>query len=147
MNSYTIFWPVIALVGVTVVIWLRMYFVRLGEMRTRRIHPQKVATSRAAAGVLEDVATADNFRNLFEVPVLFYAVCVALAVTDAVSSTQLALAWGFVMARAAHSFIHITYNRVRHRFIVYVAGTLVVFAMWAVFAFDLATRPAAGTGA
>ncbi len=141
--SYSIFWPAIAMVAVTAAIWVRMYFVRIGEMRTRRIHPQKVATSRAAAGVLEDVATADNFRNLFEVPVMFYAVCCALAITDTVTSLQLALAWGFVIARALHSFIHVTYNRVMHRFVVYVVGTLFVFAMWAVFAYQLATRGAA----
>jgi hypothetical protein len=140
VSSYAIFWPVIALVGVTASVWVRMYFVRIGEMRTRRIHPQKVATSRAAAGVLEDVATADNFRNLFEVPVLFYAVCGALVITDTVTPLQLALAWGFVLARAAHSFVHITYNRVMHRFLIYVTGTVFVFLMWAVFAYQLISR-------
>lgn len=138
-----IFWPMIALVAVTTVVWFRMGFVRIGEMRTRRIHPQKVATSRGAAGVYEDVATADNFRNLFEVPVLFYAICVVLAVTDSVTSLQVALAWAFVISRVLHSFIHVTYNKVTHRFAVYVAGTLFVFAMWAVFAFQLAMRGAA----
>ncbi len=141
--NHGIFWPAVAMVGVTAAVWFRMYFVRIGEMRKRRIHPQKVATSHAAAGVLEDVATADNFRNLFEVPVLFYAVCCALAVTDSVTSLQLALAWAFVIARMAHSFIHVTYNRVMHRFTVYVLGGLIVFAMWAIFAVQLAARGAA----
>lgn len=137
---YTIFWPVIALVALTAAVWVRMYVERLGEMRVRRISPQKVATSRAAAGVLENVAAADNFRNLFEVPVLFYAVCCALAITDTVTTLQLALAWLFVLARVAHTFVHVTYNRVIHRFTLYAAGTLLVFAMWAVFAFQLAAR-------
>ena len=86
---------------------------------------------------LQDIAPADNFRNLFEVPVLFFAVCCALAVTDTVTGIQLALAWAFVALRAAHSFIHVTYNRVMHRFTVYVASTICVFAMWALFAWSL----------
>jgi hypothetical protein len=137
MNT-TIFWPMVALVGVTLVVWVRLYIVRIGEMRTRRIHPQKVATSRMAAEALQDVTAADNFRNLFEVPVLFYAVCCALAITDSVTGVQLALAWTFVALRALHSFIHVTYNRVMHRFLVYIVGGVVVFLMWALFALQLA---------
>ena len=137
MNT-TIFWPMIALVAVTLLIWIRLYIVRIGEMRTRRIHPQKVATSRMASAALENITAADNFRNLFEVPVLFYAICCALAITGQVTDVQLALAWLFVILRAVHSFIHVTYNRVMHRFLVYVAGGVVVFIMWALFAWQLA---------
>jgi hypothetical protein len=131
-----IFWPVIAQVALVALVWIRLYFTRIGEMRRRRISAQALADSRAAA-TLEDVTPADNFRNLFEVPVLFFAVSLALAVTDTVTPLQLALAWTFVGLRALHSLIHVTYNRVIHRFAVYVASTLVVFAMWALFATSL----------
>lgn len=138
MTRDAIFWPLIAQVTLTTAIWLRMYFARVGEMRTRRIHPQSVATSRLAAGALEDVAPADNFRNLFEVPVLFYAIGCVLAIADAVTALQVSLAWTFVGLRALHSLIHVTYNRVLHRFWVYVLSTLCVLAMWLVFALRLA---------
>lgn len=136
MNA-SIFWPMIAQVALTAAIWLRLYQTRIPELRRRGIDPQSVSTSRTAASVLEDVAPADNFRNLFEVPVLFYAVCLALAVTGLVTPLQLALAWLFVLSRIAHSVIHVTYNLVMHRFAVYALGTLTVFAMWALFAMSL----------
>ncbi|NIR28661.1 MAG: hypothetical protein GWN84_04945 [Gammaproteobacteria bacterium] len=41
-----------------------------------------------------------------------------------------ALAWAFVAARAAHSAIHCVYNWVVHRFAAYMAGTLVLWALW-----------------
>lgn len=132
-----IFWPVIAQVALVVVIWWRMYVTRVREMRSRRIRPQALATSRHMS-VLQDVTAADNFRNLFEIPVLFFAVCLALAVTDTVTPVQIALAWTFVALRAMHSLIHVTYNRVVHRFAAYVASSLCVFAMWALFAVSLA---------
>jgi hypothetical protein len=72
-----IFWPMVAQVGIVVAVWVRLGFVRIGEMRARRIPSQAVATTRSAAQVLENVGTADNFRNLFEVPVVFFAVCIA----------------------------------------------------------------------
>lgn len=140
---FAIFWPLIAQVALTAAIWVRLYLVRVGEMRARRIGPQALATARAAAGLLENVTAADNFRNLFEVPVLFFAICGALAIADAVTPLQLALAWAFVALRALHSLIHVTYNRVMHRFWVYVLSTACVFAMWAAFAIRLALAPAA----
>ncbi len=106
-------------------------------MRTRRVTPQSLATSREAAVRLENVAAADNFRNLFELPVLFFAICPALYVTGHVTAVQLGLAWAFVLFRCAHSLIHVTYNRVLHRFRAYLLSMVCVFAMWAAFAVQL----------
>ena len=132
-----IFWPVIAQVVLVALVAAYMYSVRIGEMRRRRIDPQAMATSRSSADALQNVAPADNCRNLFEAPVLFFAVCGALAITDTVTQAQLVLAWLYVALRAVHSFIHVTYNRVMHRFVVYVASTICVFAMWGLFALAL----------
>jgi hypothetical protein len=131
--SDPIWLPCVALVGLTALVWVKLYADRLGEMRARRIDPQELATTRAAAGRLERSAAADNFRNLFEVPVLFYLLCIALAVTGASTPAFVAAAWGYVVLRALHSLIHVTYNRVVHRFLVYVASTLLLFGMWIAF--------------
>jgi hypothetical protein len=132
-----IFWPLVAQVALVALVTVRMYITRISEIHARRVSPQAFATTRTAAGVFENVAAADNFRNLFEVPVLFFAVCCALAITDTVTPSQLVLAWLFVGLRAIHSFIHVTYNRVVHRFAVYVASTLCVLVMWCLFAISL----------
>ena len=132
----SIVWPMVAQVALTALVWVCLYVARLGEMSARRIDPQSVRTSRHAAGVLENVAAADNFRNLFEVPVLFFAACGVLLATGRVGSLALDLAWAFVALRALHSLIHISYNRVLHRFAAYALSTLCVFALWAVIAFD-----------
>ena len=118
-----IFWPLVAQVVLVAIVAVRMYVVRVWEIRAQHIDPQSMATSRIAAQAFQNVAAADNFRNLFEIPVLFFAVCAALAITDSVTPLQLVLAWLYVGLRAVHSFIHVTYNRVMHRFSVYVAST------------------------
>jgi hypothetical protein len=133
----TIFWPVILQVALTLVVSMRMYMVRIAEIRARRVNPQSLATSRGMAAHLENVAAADNFRNLFEIPVLFFAICPALYVTGHVTSVQLGLAWAFVLLRCVHSFIHVTYNRVMHRLRVYLLSFACVFSMWAIFAGQL----------
>jgi hypothetical protein len=133
MKADPIWLPVSGLVLLTALIWVKLYADRLSEMRAKRIAPQELASVRVAAGRLEKTAAADNFRNLFEVPVLFYTLCTALAVTGASTPGFVAAAWGYVALRALHSLIHVTYNRVVHRFLVYVASTLLLFGMWIAF--------------
>jgi hypothetical protein len=125
--------PCAAMVGLTALVWLKLYADRLGEMRARRIDPQALATARAAAGELAKTGAADNFRNLFEVPVLFYLLCVALVLNGGSTPGFVSAAWAYVALRGLHSLIHVTYNRVVHRFLVYAASTLLLFGMWAAF--------------
>ena len=123
--------PAFAMVLLTFVVQLRMYFVRIGEMRRLRIHPQAVATSARASERFVDTRAADNFRNLFELPVLFYAalgVAFACGIDDAAT---LALAWLFVALRVLHSAIHCSYNKVMHRFFAYLGGSIVLLLLWA----------------
>jgi hypothetical protein len=49
----------------------------------------------------------------------------------------LACAWGYVVLRALHAYIHLTSNNVIRRFQAYVASTVVLFVMWGVFAVKL----------
>jgi hypothetical protein len=133
-NAHEIFEPAFALVALTFVVWVRMYWLRLAELHRGRIAAQAVATSQESARLLTDTRASDNFRNLFELPVLFYAaVCVA-AIADVVTPVSIALAWTFVALRALHSLVHCTYNRVIHRFVLYVLGTFALFALWAYLA-------------
>lgn len=127
--------PCVTLVGVTALVWIKLYADRLGEMRRRRIDPQALATARDAAGRLENTQAADNFRNLFEVPVLFYVLCIAIVAHGGSTRGMVLAAWAYVILRALHSLIHTTYNRVTHRFLVYVSSTLLLFGMWGAFLF------------
>ena len=137
MDARAIFLPDLAMVFLTVVIWLRMYVERSTQMRALRIHPQKVASASQMASSLPDTRAADNFRNLFEVPVLFYAATLVAHAIGAVDNATLVIAWIFVALRYVHSVIHVTYNGVMHRFGAYVAGCLALWLLWAKLAIDL----------
>lgn len=123
-------WPMFAMVALVLLVWLRLYQTRIGEMKRRRIHPQSVASNAAMVAALEDTRAADNFRNLFELPVLFYAGCLTALATQQESTALLVLAWVFVALRYLHSLVHCTYNKVMHRFQVYVLGGACLFAFW-----------------
>ena len=137
MSVNQIYFPALAMVALTVVVWLRMYFMRIGQMKRERIHPQSVATSSEAAARLTDSRAADNFRNLFELPVLFYVAVAVVAQAGLVSPLTLGLAWLFVLLRVLHSWIQCTYNKVMHRFKAYLAGGVALWILWGVIGWGL----------
>jgi len=84
-----------------------------------------------SARVPPDVALPNrNMMNLLELPVLFYVACLTYYVTDRVNGMALALAWTYVGLRIAHSTIHVTYNRVRHRLATFAASNVVLVMLW-----------------
>ncbi|HEU4601375.1 MAG TPA: MAPEG family protein [Steroidobacteraceae bacterium] len=132
--------PCLALAALAFVVLGRTGYVRISELRRRRIHPQKIASSKALAE-LEDTRAADHLRNLFEMPVLFYVLCVLLSITKLTTPFLLACAWGYVFLRGVQASIHLTHNTVVRRFQVFVAGSFVLFVMWIVFAVRLLSAP------
>ncbi len=122
--------PLLAMVGLTLLVWLALFFERLTQMQSLRIHPQQVADSKSMNARIPRMQASDNFRNLCELPVLFYALCLTHALLGSAAPLDLALAWGFVVLRAIHSGIHLTYNRVMHRFAAYIASALLLWAGW-----------------
>jgi hypothetical protein len=135
--NHAIFLPGLAMAALTFVVWWAMYFQRIGQMKRERIHPQAVATSIQAAARLTESNRADNFRNLFELPVLFYFALTVAHLSGQVNAATLALAWLFVALRVVHSAIHCTYNKVMHRFYAYLAGGLALWALWGVLGYGL----------
>ena len=119
--------PLLAMVALTLLVWIRLYAVRLPEMRRSRIDPQQLAGS-ADKHLLKDTRASDNFINLFEVPVLFYALVLATVSAGVQDPVLVGLAWAFVGLRGLHSLIQCSYNRVVHRFIAYALATLALFA-------------------
>ena len=140
MTAKSILYPMLAMVVLTVIVAVVLFRRRVNEMRSRRIHPQKVATSAQMAAAIEDSRAADNFRNLFETPVLFYAAVIVVYATQLTSVAYVTLAWAYVATRVVHSAIHCTYNRVIHRLLAFAASVLLMWALWTLLAFDLLVR-------
>ncbi|KAB7622686.1 MAPEG family protein [Alkalilimnicola sp. S0819] len=133
----------LVLVLLTFAVALRMLWSRAREARAKRLHPQKLATSGQMAAHMEDTRAADNFRNLFEVPVLFYALASLAVALGHVPAWLVTGAWLFVLSRIAHSLIHCSYNRVLHRFIAFGGGFLLLVLMWLGYVADLTSALAA----
>ena len=138
MNPAAIFWPVLALVALTFAVSIVMYHRRIAEIRAKKVRLSTIALSAGMAAHLEDTRAADNYRNLFEGPVLFYVAALAAFALKVVTPAVVVLAWLYVACRAVHSFIHCTTNRVKYRFYAFIASHAVLFALWVVLAASIA---------
>lgn len=126
-----IFVPFFAMLLLTLVVWVTMYVRRLRYIVKHEIDAQRLTTPEKAAAAIPEAVhwPAHNLRNLFELPVAFYALCLYLYVTASVDAVYVAAAWAFVALRVVHSLIHCTVNVVRLRFASYVLGAIVLWFM------------------
>lgn len=131
MDQQQIFEPVVALVFLTLLVWAFMYYKRLGFIRKQKLDPETLKSKFEGEKALAPVAgPSDNLKNLFEMPVLFYLLCVVLFLLGRVDGMFLTLAWTYVGLRTMHSMIQSTYNRIVHRFSVYTLSMFVLIWMW-----------------
>ena len=128
----SILYPVFAMAALTFFCMIRLGFLRYSAVRRGEIDFRFFRQYK-------DYEEPENLRvlsrhvvNLYETPVLFYAISIIAFITDTVSILILALAWAYVALRYVHSYIHQTSNIVIHRFRVFVTSQFVLMTLWIV---------------
>ena len=138
--STAILWPTFALVALIFAVVLTMAIMRFGYIRSTKPKLADFATTAAQKAYFAPVdSAANNLANLFELPVLYFALIPLLLLFRDASHVQVALAWVFVALRATHSIIHVTNRPAIARFRAYLGSCVVLSAMWIGFALDVAT--------
>jgi hypothetical protein len=116
-------------------------FIVLGLIPIRRFRASAAGAVSAedfklgeSSRVPPHVAVANRaYMNLLEAPVLFYVASLMYFVAGRVDQTTVAVAWGYVALRGAHSLIHVTYNHVFHRLTAFAVSNVVLIAYWLLF--------------
>lgn len=125
--------PVVALAAWTIVMLVWMIATRLPALRAAGIDLGKLVGTKAADADRslppEIQWKAHNYNHLMEQPTLFYAICLVIAVTGTGIAINVALAWGYVALRIAHSLVQATTNRVRPRFMLFLLSSLCLAAL------------------
>ncbi len=130
-DATAIYAPMLAMFLLTFVVWVYMYARRIPFITSSGLTPEQLQP--AAFAELSPPAVSnpsDNLKNLFEIPVLFYVLCLYLHATAQVDGLHLTTAWLFVVFRILHSAMHCTLNIVIVRFWLYLVATA---AFWFMF--------------
>jgi hypothetical protein len=134
--------PTFALVALIFIVWLTLFVQRFGHMKRNPPRAADFSDGDAAMRYFRPVEMpANNLANLFEMPVLYFALVPLLLITHHANHIQVLLAWIYVVLRAGHSLIHIGPKKVYPRFLVYLLSCIVLSGMWIGFAIDMASVP------
>src|SRR5262249_47464556 len=127
MNQTAIFQPFVATMLLTLVVWVYMYARRLSFIFANKLDTKHMTPAELARLSPPQVSNpSDNLKNLFELPLMFYAIVLYVYVIQQIDMPYLVAAWVFVLFRALHSGVHCTFNFIPLRFVLYVisAGAL-----------------------
>lgn len=128
MNS--LLTPVLALITLTLIVWIWMYLTRIPAMQKAGIQPQQ-GKHPGSLDALPSSArqVADNYNHLLEQPTIFYALVFYIVLAGHADQLHIYLAWAYVGFRVLHTLIQCTVNIVMARFTVFTLSTLVLMAM------------------
>lgn len=135
MSPTFILYPIFGMFVLTSCVLLRLAYVRFTAVRSRTISIKFFKTGQGEGETPAMYFTSRNFVNLFEMPVLFYVVCILFYVTSRFDNADVApnfvyLAWAYVGLRAIHSAVHVTFNNVNIRFGAYALSQVVLLILW-----------------
>ena len=118
MTQSAIFGPFLAMMLLTLVVWVYMYVRRIRFITKNNIYSRDLSVPGELARLSPPEVSnpSDNLKNLFEMPVFFYALVLYLFVTNQVDAVYVGAAWIFVAFRVLHSAVHCTINLVMLRF-------------------------------
>ncbi len=123
--------PVLAQVGLTLFTLLALYATRIPAMVVAKPSNKAMQDPKSLDLLPKNARFAgQNYNHQFEAPVLFYVLCLGAMLAGIGNETTIMLAWGYVGLRVLHAAIHITYNRVIHRFAVFSLSSFVLIALF-----------------
>jgi len=133
-----ILWPALVVVVLTYAVLIVLGVRRgksLAEQNSSMGDPE-IALGRARWSD-EALKANNNYNNLLQLPVLFYAViAIALALRMA-DGWMTGLAWIYAASRLIHSFEHLGANRIRVRGPAFLVGALALLVMWLTLAWRI----------
>jgi len=131
MLSNDLAMPILCMLLLTMLVWIYLFIQRVGYATAQKIDIEEFKTPGDVASLIPgpQSSASNNFKNLLEMPIVFYVTCLYLTVFGLVDELHLTCAWVFVVFRVLHSLIHCSYNKVLHRFLAYIVSSLAVWAM------------------
>ncbi len=131
MSQSAIFFPTLVQALLTLAVLILLGPTRAQSMRETK---QQLTDADVRIGrnqwTEQAIKVSNNFKNQFELPVLFFAIVAFAMALKQADGLMTALAWAFALSRLVHAAIHVGPNVVMWRGVAYIVGAVVLLAMW-----------------
>lgn len=136
MQAHQILWPVLIVLAIPLFILLLNAKRKVTVHKTGEIDPNAAIDNKAWP--LPVLLTSNALSNQFQLPVVFYVLCLVLYSIDAVSSLAVYLAWAFAVLRWVHAIVHVTSNAIPLRIGFFLLSSLTLLSLFIYTVFVMA---------
>ncbi len=136
MDKILIIYPVLPVVLMNFIVMFHMRYMIVKAIKNRDAEYKYFRAYEGSAP--EYLLTArHHYKNFFEIPILFYLLCLVLYIIDDVSAIDLWIAWLFVIFKGIHSYIRITSNYVPYRAYSFNVCAFLLLGGWIILAIKI----------
>ncbi|AGH94380.1 MAPEG family protein [Pseudobdellovibrio exovorus] len=130
MTKYQLIYPMAFYVFYMFALAALMFMSRVQALKKREVGFGYFKTYSGSNPQEKMLVIGRHYDNQFQVPILFLATCAVFMALDQASYFTLILAWGFVLSRLGHSWIHLGSNNVKNRAAFFGLGWFIILVMW-----------------
>lgn len=116
MNENDLLMPVVTMAGLSLLVSLRLGIANSLAVLGKKVHIKFFRQFDKQNMPDNLISISQHYKNMFEMPVLFYTWTLILLYTELWSQLDVYLAWGYVGFRLLHSIARIPNNDVNVRF-------------------------------
>ena len=125
----TIIHPLIGMVVLTLLVAIRLLYFAINSTVTGKVH---IKQFRVYDGEFPTAfqSVRQHYKNMFEIPILFYILCILLIINNNYTQFDVIIAWGFVLFRILHSLARIPNRDVNLRFGLFAGSFIMLVIGW-----------------
>ena len=125
----TIVHPLIGMVVLTLLVAIRLLYFNTWAVLSGEVHIKHFRLFDAGIS-LKLQSVAQHYKNMFEMPILFYILCILLIINNNYTQFDVIIAWGFVLFRVLHSLARIPNKDVNLRFGLFTGSFIMLVIGW-----------------
>ena len=117
------------MVALTFVVTMRLLYFAVKSVKKGEVH---IKQYRIYDGEFSPILNSvrQHYKNMFEMPVLFYLLAILLLIQGNSTNLDLIFAWGFVIFRILHSISRIPNKDVNLRFGLFAGSFIMLLVGW-----------------
>ncbi len=125
----TIVHPLIGMVALTLLVTIRLLYFAINSTLTGKVHIKqfRIYDGEFPANFQ---SARQHYKNMFEMPILFYILCILLIINNNYTQFDVIVAWGFVLFRVLHSLARIPNRDVNLRFGLFAGSFIMLVIGW-----------------
>lgn len=130
MNNVDLLYPLCAMVFLTLSVTLYLGISNSLAVLTKKLHIKHLKLFNTDEIPTYLTTISQHYKNLYELPVLFYVWILTLLTLENWTNIDIYLAWIFVGSRYLHSIIRVPNKKVHLRFYIFLLGFATLVICW-----------------